>query len=40
MNGLILELPIPFSTGEITYRRYDGSSFNTGFWYLDLLDQK
>lgn len=39
-DGPVFNQPVPFSKGEVTYRKYDGSSFNTGFWYLDLLDSK
>lgn len=38
-DGPVFKQPIPFSKGDVTYRKYDGSSFNSGFWYLDLVQK-
>lgn len=42
-DGPIFKRPIPFTKGEIVYRRYDStevkeeSPFNSGFWFCDLI---
>ncbi|MBA4144819.1 MAG: ATP-binding protein [Cytophaga sp.] len=42
-DGPIFQQPVPFTKGEIVYRRYDsteakeGSPFNNGFWFCDLI---
>lgn len=39
-DGPMFKKPIPFRTGGINYRKYENSTFQTGFWYLDLLNAR